>query len=152
MKRTRVLAVVSWAAVLGALGGAYALAVTYGFPRWTPVLAFLDADILVKLCMMLCLGIAVTVLVIAAGSRGAEAGGAEGVLRALSLVAAGLGVAALLWGHMISEQAARSIGGVSFAVRAPGYAEGLTALALGLLPAALALTFQRRKRANAAPA
>lgn len=146
MKRTRVLAAAAaaWVGTVGALAGAHALAVTYGFPRWTVLSGFLDADLLVKLCMLLCVVIAVTVLVVAAGSRRAASGPPEGLLTVLSLSALVLGAGALLWGHMMSEAAVRAIGAVSFAVRAPGYAEGLAALALGLLPAALALSLRRR--------
>ena len=63
------------------------------------------------------------------------------LLLLIAAASAGLGVLAALYGWMNIQTAIRNLGGVSFEVAAPSYAETLMALSVGLFGALVALGF-----------
>jgi hypothetical protein len=134
-----------------ALTLAFAVSLTACLMLWTryapgasPVLMFADAHMIPKLVMMLCM----LLLVLAAILALMPDRSVRGVLVALAVAGPALGgLAALLSLTNIRMVEARVGGHVSFAVKAPSYAELLLTLSFGLLVGAVAALGLLRRRA-----
>jgi hypothetical protein len=112
-----------------------------GAPDLTPVVLFLEASVIAKLVMITCLLItifgAMTALfgpIIALFRQPAAARILALCLAPVGAIPALLGALAWGYGEYILAVATAQVGMVDAAVTAPGRAEGLLALALGLFP------------------
>ncbi len=122
--------------VSGALLALAALALIWLFvaylPGMTPLDLFLGGSVILKLVQM---------AMVLAGLL-AIVGGATGT-RTLALLgsglAVGLGLIGLAYAEMVIQQAMAAVGPVGFAVTAPGHAEGLLGLVMGLVISTIAL-------------
>jgi len=142
-----VLAALAWAGVL--------YFIDHAGPGLTVAQLILDAGPLQKLLILL-LNLT-TLVAIGFGVMGLfdRTGAARGVLLALAFGAPALGALGALYGAMVIWTAIQRVGGeVSSQVWAPGAAESLTPLALGLSGATVAALFATfaRKRSAEAPA
>lgn len=101
-------------------------------PGMTPLDLFLDASVILKLVQMAMVLAGLLALI----------GGATGT-RLLALLGSGLAVAlglmGLAYSEMVIQQALAAVGPVGFAVTAPGHAEGLQGLVMGLVISTTAL-------------
>ena len=142
MKPAPVLLVVT-AVAFAAAAGTWQWIIGRFAPGYSAAQMFMDADPLAKLAMMLAQTLTFAAFVL--GVIGLFARSAAATFRILLLLiaaaSAGLGVLAALYGWMNIQTAIRNLGGVSFEVAAPSYAETLMALSVGLFGALVALGF-----------
>lgn len=128
------------AAAIVVLAGSVGAALSQGMPL---AYLFLDAGVIAKLVMMLTL-VALVVIVIA----GLASRGTGSTLRIFGLLALGLSVAGFAFSMLSIVSAIRAVGSTpSFGLLAPGIAEALLVLGLGLLTAAAAAVLGDRGRA-----
>jgi len=134
MKPNVLLAVVA-AAFAVSTGACIWLVQTYA-SGMTPIMIFMDSGVIAKLCMLI---IQLTLFL-------ALIGGLIPV-RMLAHLSAGaavtFGLLGALYGEMMTQAALRAVGPVSFAVTAPGRADSLFCLSMGLFVALVALGLLR---------
>ena len=140
----RLPTLLAWLATVAAFAGAQLILMRFVPGQGLPD-AFGDAASTTKLLMLASLlALAAALLFSALGASGARRGRPVRETRRVLWIVAALGVAlgllGLLWTELNISLAAAQVGGVRFEVAAPGHAEALLALALGLLAAAVALT------------
>src|SRR5688572_8347727 len=103
-------------------------------PGMTSLGAFLDATPVVKLVMILCLMLLIAVVVMAiVGALGAPGGDMPVVLAIVAASAVAFGILGAAYSEMNIQIAVSDVGPVSLAVIAPGRAEWLLCLSIGLL-------------------
>ncbi|NJC40521.1 hypothetical protein GGQ87_000779 [Brevundimonas alba] len=135
------LAVTGAACVAAVTGCTWLLS---GFaPGFSAAAVFLEADIIVKLVMILLMLLTLPILVLGGiGLATRSAARPMGMsLRIIALVCVLLGGLAAGYSWMNIQSAIAVVGPVSFEVVAPSYAEALMAFACGLFVATLALAF-----------
>lgn len=142
MKLATVLLVLT-AVAFAAAAGTFAWLMSRYLPGYPAAAMFMDADVIAKLVILLVQTLTFGALVL--GVIGLFVRSGAGTIRLLLMLIAagsvGLGLLAALYGWMNIQTAIRAIGPVSLEVTAPGYAEALLVLSLGLFGALVALGF-----------
>ncbi|MBU1539095.1 MAG: hypothetical protein KKC29_05050 [Alphaproteobacteria bacterium] len=142
MKRAPVLLILA-AVAFAASAGTFAWLMGRYLPGYPAAAMFMDASVIAKLAIMLAQML--TFLALVLGVIGLFVRSAATIFRLLLMLiaaaSAGLGLLAALYGWMNIQAAIRAVGPVSFEVTAPGYAETLLALSVGLFGALVALGF-----------
>ena len=132
------------AVAFGASAGTFAWLMGRYLPGVPAAEMFLHASVIAKLAMMLSQTLTFGALVL--GVIGLFVRSAAATFRLLLMLiaaaSAGLGMLAALYGWMNIQAAIRAVGAASLEVTAPGYAETLLALSVGLFGALVALGFR----------
>ncbi len=143
MKRAPVLLILT-AVAFAAAAGTFAWIMGRYLPGYPAAAMFLDADPISKLVILSAQMLSFGAVVL--GVTGLFVRSAAATFRMLMLLiagaSAGLGMLAALYGWMTIQMAIRAVGPVRFEITAPGYAEALLALSVGLFGALVALGFR----------
>ncbi|OGN43407.1 MAG: hypothetical protein A2623_13500 [Caulobacterales bacterium RIFCSPHIGHO2_01_FULL_70_19] len=140
MKLHALALVAATAGFLVAAGACAWLLTTY-MAGYGPGMLFLEADILLKLAMMICILLWLPITGLGVAGLSGRSRGIGGLLAAAGWSSALLGLLAGAYGLLMIRMTLNAVGPVRFAVTAPAYAEAALAAAVGLAGAMAAFAF-----------